>query len=79
MLLPSRTVCATRNWPDSGWYEKSGALGLRFFCVLFRVTEVISSQASLLPHLTALMRMYSINVGAGLPAMPDYLLVHGLS
>ncbi|AKS08027.1 hypothetical protein AA957_18485 [Pseudomonas trivialis] len=57
----------------------TACFGLRFFCVFFRVTEVILSQASQLPHLTALMRMYSINVGAGLPAMADYLLVHGLS
>jgi hypothetical protein len=36
MLLPSRTVYDTKNWPDSGWWLKNGAFGLRFF---LRVTQ----------------------------------------
>ena len=39
MLLPSRTVYGTKNWPDSGWFN-SGAFGLRFFCVVFKQTEL---------------------------------------
>ncbi|GAB5346350.1 hypothetical protein PFUM301598_48270 [Pseudomonas fluorescens] len=68
-LLPSRTVYGTKNWPESGWFEKSGAFGLRFFLRVIQVdrVEFIREQARshIRPHSKVGTRS---NVGAGLLA-----------
>jgi hypothetical protein len=66
MLLPSRTVYGTKNWPELGWFEKAGPSGSAFFCVGFRKTEVDSSQASQLPPLTAFQLGNPIKCGSWL-------------
>ncbi len=36
MLLPSRTVYGTKNWPELGWFEKAEPSGSAFFLRVFQ-------------------------------------------
>ncbi len=52
MLLPSRTVCVTRNWPDwvSGLKERSLRAPFFFACCLKDLGGFIPEQAHIRPH-----------------------------